>query len=136
MIIKIDGRENVVICLNSLCKKRYNINKDTIFYYSKLEKIQSLKILEMFMCKMTYKQIRYFGKVSKPALWSIFNKVADIIVPKYYDEAEIIGGENVVVQIDESKFGKRKYNVGHALDGIGFSEWLKNRKDKDKIGSG
>lgn len=28
-----------------------------------------------------------------------------------------VGGEGVVVEIDEAKFGKRKFNVGHKVDG-------------------
>jgi hypothetical protein len=30
----------------------------------------------------------------------------------------MVGGENIVVEIDETKLGKRKYNRGHRVDGV------------------
>ena len=34
-----------------------------------------------------------------------------------FDRSEQIGGKGVRVQIDESKFGKRKYHKGHRVEG-------------------
>ena len=43
--------------------------------------------------------------------WAIFcREVCEYAVMK---RSEKIGGQNIVVEIDESKFAKRKYNVGH-----------------------
>ena len=46
--------------------------------------------------------------------------------------SEAIGGEGVEVEIDESKFGKRKYHKGHRVEG----QWVfggREKKDKSKI---
>uniref|UniRef100_A0A8D8W236 Transposase n=1 Tax=Cacopsylla melanoneura TaxID=428564 RepID=A0A8D8W236_9HEMI len=36
------------------------------------------------------------------------------------NSSEKLGGEGVIVEIDEGKFGRRKYNVGRVIDG----QWI------------
>jgi len=36
----------------------------------------------------------------------------------YYMSAEKIGAQDHIIEIDESKFGKRKYNKGHYVEGV------------------
>ncbi|KAI9552605.1 hypothetical protein GHT06_020470 [Daphnia sinensis] len=53
-----------------------------------------------------------------PIDWYNFNReVAEDIV---INNSEKIGGINITVEIDESKFGKRKYNRGKRVD----SDWV------------
>lgn len=47
-------------------------------------------------------------------------------------DSEKIGGTDIVVEIDESKFAKRKYNVGHRVQG-GWVFGGREKNDKRKV---
>ncbi|KRH93914.1 transposable element, partial [Pseudoloma neurophilia] len=49
----------------------------------------------------------------------------------FFNNIEIIGGDDVIVEIDESTFGNRKYNRGHRVEGqwvLGIVEKTKKRR--------
>lgn len=127
-VISLKKNDSLVRCKNKLCRKMKNIYENTIFHNVKLEKIVILKILELFMVKASNKLICYLTGVSNKTLWSLLKKLRSILVPLYYDQAEPIGGAGVVVQVDESKFGKRKYDRGHIVDGV----WVLGAVEKTK----
>lgn len=57
--------------------------------------------------------------------WASFcREVCEVTV---MNESERIGGPGIVVEIDESKFAKRKYNVGHRVTG----GWVFGGREKD-----
>jgi transposase-like protein len=113
------SRSERSICSEKLCKKRFNILKNTIFSDAKLDKIVILRVLELWMQKASINLISYILEINKKSIYEILKKVSNILVPKYYDslEKDFIGGD-CVVEIDESKFGKRKYSRGHHVDGV------------------
>ena len=41
---------------------------------------------------------------------SYFNNFRDLVKANIDEVDNIIGGEDIIMEIDESKFGKRKYN--------------------------
>ena len=54
---------------------------------------------------------------SKDKLQRWEKAVRDLVATVVCHDHVMIGGEGIVVEIDESKFGKRKYNRGHRVDG-------------------
>jgi hypothetical protein len=47
--------------------------------------------------------------------WSSFCR--EVCVYISYDSSQLLGGEGIIVEIDEAKFGKRKYNRGRLIEG-------------------
>ena len=45
------------------------------------------------------------------------------------ENSEILGGEGKIVQIDKSKFGKRKYHRGHPVEG----QWVFGGIEQDRL---
>ncbi len=44
-----------------------------------------------------------------------------MVINNINENQEVIGGPGIIVEIDESKFGKRKYNRGHR---VGDGKWV------------
>ena len=61
--------------------------------------------------------LAYLDKYRKLVAGFMSDFIASVDNPDYvsFDEGQI-GGENVEVQIDESAFGRRKYNRGHHVE--------------------
>ena len=58
-----------------------------------------------------------FLKVGCATAVDWYNFVRDICIQYFIDHPAVIGGPGKEVEIDESKFGKRKYNRGRAVEG-------------------
>jgi hypothetical protein len=56
--------------------------------------------------------------LSKVTVGSYYNMFRNLISVSLDDEDHQIGGERVIVEIDETKLGKRKYNRGHRVEGV------------------
>eukprot|EP00731_Ephydatia_muelleri_P000791 Em0001g791a len=58
-----------------------------------------------------------FLKVAAQTAVDWYNFIRDICAQYFIDHPSILGGPGVEVEIDESKFGKRKYNRGRQVEG-------------------
>lgn len=135
--IKVSNKKDgeVVYCSNKLCvngKKYVSQWKNTIFYKCKISKLNCLKILELWINKFTNNQIEFLLGISRQTIYRFLKVVTEILIPAYYNNTKKIGEEEDICEIDESKFGKRKYNRGHPVEGV-WVLGMVTRGDKRKV---
>ena len=65
-----------------------------------------------------------FAKITgiyRSLVFEICDKLRSLgILDLYLNKFDKIGGNNAIVEIHESKFGRRKYNRGHRVEGVWF----------------
>ena len=114
-------------CHKKGCDKKVSINKNTWFAQTKLPYRKSLLLVYCFLERFTYDQaVRetsgpLYGGVttSRESVADLFSYCREVILDSFLEqkEARKIGGKNCIVEVDEAKFGKRKYNRGRVVEG-------------------
>ena len=100
------------------CSFEQSIFKGTWFDHSHLDLESNLKFVVLFLQEwFSYKCAQYELRMSDPAIndWSSFCR--EVCVSWVMKRSKKIGGEGCTIEIDESKFGRRKYNVGRVIEG-------------------
>ena len=93
------------------------------------------EIILMLYCwsnNYTNEQIQHEVRCSQKTVTAWCSFLRDSCISKMLDYSEPIGGPGIDIEIDESKFGRRKYYKGHQVKG----QWIfggRESKDKSKI---
>ena len=107
-----------IICCWTLCRQRRTLWCNTVMEHSKIGPAKVLRLLQLWMIGLAPKQICTLMAINRKTLSRIMKKISFKVVQKFYSKPQKIGGEGIVVEIDEFKFGKRKYNRGHRVEGV------------------
>ena len=100
------------------CRIKSSLRLGTIFENSKLPlwKIFLFFVATIQFRQITYEQIQNYLHIASPnSIADLKELMRSIVTLIITDKDDKIGGEGVIVQIDECAVSKRKYNVGRLL---------------------
>ena len=111
---------------------KISIQSDTWLSDSNLSLNVIVELIYLWTQRFTNSELQHKLKIGKQTLieWTAFFR--EVCLHDIFDNSQQIGGEGIEVEIDESKFGKRKYYRGHKVDG----QWVfsgREKYDKSKI---
>ncbi|KCZ80470.1 hypothetical protein H312_02146, partial [Anncaliia algerae PRA339] len=108
----------IIKCNWKPCSYKINALKKTCFSKFKIEMTKILDMIAFWIHGMSFKNISLVTNVSSQCVTRFFRKFNNVLATNYHSVKKSIGGENIIVEIDESKFGRRKYHRGHKVDGV------------------
>ena len=119
-------------CPRKGCQKRVSIRKDSFFEQSQLRMGMIIRLIFYWAWQFSIKFSVTDLKVSEKTVIDWFNFCRDVCIHRVMENVQQIGGIGEIVEIDESKFVKAKYNRGRNVgmrDGWyevrGFVFWKK-----------
>lgn len=106
---------------------KVTIRQDSWIQHSNLSLEDIIKLIYVWANDYTNAQISHELNLSEKTVteWSQFFR--ESCLAKMLDSAEAIGGQDVEVEIDESKFGRRKYYKGKHVEG----QWIFGGREKN-----
>ena len=105
-------------CTKKSCSKKVSVLLNSFFAKSRLKCNEILLIAYLWLSKAIYSAILDTTGHSTVTVTGFMKSCHELITETLDAEDEMIGGPGIVVEIDESKFGKRKYRRGHAVEGV------------------
>jgi len=110
-------------CCKSKCRHEISVFENTIFEGCKMKTSQVLTLCYYWLGEMTSSQMVTFLGVSPSTVMDWRKFIEEVVAAAQVNDpdGEKIGGPNVIVEIDETKMAKRKYNRGHR---VGDKSWV------------
>lgn len=117
-------------CGKKSCRKNVSLRYDTFFEGHKLQCSQILLLAYLWLSKMPTKSIIEMSKCSSRTVCSFTDIFRNLISKSLECEDTIIGGEDIIVEVDETKIGRRKYHRGHNVEGAWVLGGIEHTEEK------
>jgi transposase-like protein len=120
-VVKLNPTGEYFICYNKSCSishHKISFRKGTFFFGSKLSCFDILHISLLWLHKVSVTSCISLTGHSSSTISNFYHHFRVLVTSALRKEDQIIGGSGVVVEIDETKLGKRKYHRGHRVEGV------------------
>jgi len=115
---KTKADDKVWRCDNRNCTVKFSVRNHSFFSGSKLSLEQITKLIYFWTYKYPQEIVLHETGLSNHSVIDFYNFCREVCSVIVEEQSEPIGGVGKVVEIDESKFGKRKYNRGKRVEGV------------------
>jgi ISXO2-like transposase domain len=108
----------ILHCNSKKCpvKVKKNFTKGTVFYKKNIKTV--LKVIRLWCSKVFVVAISSLLGIHRNCVSNIIKKLKNKLETGFYESFSKIGGSGIIVEVNESKFGKIKYHKGHRVDGV------------------
>jgi hypothetical protein len=104
-------------CTNHHCNWSKSIFKDSVFGNTRLPPQTVMLIGYLWLAKCSHTSVQLITGCSSATITRLTKLFRQLVADEVEENEGQIGGDGVVVEVDESKFGKRKYHRGHHVEG-------------------
>lgn len=104
-------------CRRKTCRKAVSVFKNSFFGKAKLDCRDVLLIGYLWLSGCCHTTAQAITGHSSATITDYFGHYRDLVSGSMESSDTMIGGTDIVIELDESKFAKRKFHRGHHVEG-------------------
>jgi IS1 family transposase len=112
-----DVKNWIYRCDKRSCRLKKSMNNYTFFAGTKLKSNEILMLARLWTARVSVTSAIELTGHSPNTVVAFWKHFRQLTASTLEDDSTIVGGPGLVVEVDETKIGKRKYNRGHKVEG-------------------
>lgn len=116
--VRMIKNSHFVVCKRQSCRKKFSLLNNVEIKNSKLPFGKLFELIYCIIEDFNTKNISNFLDICRPTVLKYRNVLKNVLKEKFKKEEMQIGGRGIIVEVDESLIGRRKYNRGREVRGV------------------
>lgn len=104
-------------CTRKNCRKSLSMLRNSFFAKNRISLDDTLYLAYLWVCGCSYTTALAMTTHSPNTVVDYYGFFRQLVTDVLDDDDAIVGGEGIIVEVDESKFGKRKNHRGKHVEG-------------------